>query len=576
MHSAAPWIDFAGLSHPGLRQLRRFQTAARLRMTVRRIATPRRLGLTFMAAVLSVIWLGQAVVGILYRTPADPQRLAVWIPAGFLAYAIWNLLKTVCRKPLEPFEWTPTEREMLIGAPVMRRHLVQYRFNSIISAAAIKALCFSLVMLPDIRFWPLALLGMLLALTFIDLLRMLAEVVVWGLTQRELACLRTVVLTLATGAAFSAVVTAYCLPRGADHHAWPAPFGFAMSIGQALLDLCHTAPGWALMQPFRLFSSVILEQHDLFLAVGKLSLGTVTIFWTAWLLIRVDEFFLRRRNQREQVRFETLPSNVPIAAVSGRTGNVDQNVSVPPRCHGAFSLFWRQMRGMYHYRHSLALSFILPGFLSLLPLLGTANEFNLILQIVGSLIFYSFVLLPSALRFDFRRDVERLAVIKALPITPAWATLGQLAGPVLVCSLFQITALLIAMAFHPYHPVMFFVAVTILLPVNALIFCIENLIFMLFPYRVNQEGISVFLRSILTFTAKGILFLMALLLTLGMAGMAASLASHMSFGSYQARLVTVFTMSMWLVLLVSTGVAFRLLATVYRRFDPSQDTPAMS
>ena len=567
--------QIAHVRHPGLTRLRRFQTIARLKMTLRRIATPRRMLLTSLAAMLSVIWLGQTVISVLFRPAADPQRLAVWIPAGFLSYAIWNVIKTTCRKPIEPFEWTPAERELLIGAPLLRQQLVQYRLSSIVSAGALKALCFSLVMLPDIHFWSLAFVGMLMALTFLDLLRMVVEVVVWGVTRRQLMWMRAAVLTLAVGASLSALVTAYCLPASGVNLSWPAPFGFALSIGAALLELRITLPGLVLMQPFQLFGTAILAS-SLLVAVAKLSLGALTILLTAWLLMRLDGYFLRQRNLREKSAFNALTARTTSVSERRQQAAANRTVPVPRKFHGAYSLFWRQLRGMVHYRHSLALSFLLPGFLSLLPLFGDGDEFNVMMQVVGSLVFYSFVLLPAALRFDFRRDVERMAVIKALPISPAWTALGQLAGPVLMCTLFQIAVLLIAMAFRPYHPATLLVAVTILLPVNALIFCVENLIFMLFPYRMNQEGISVFLRSILTFTAKGMLFVGGLVATLGIAGGSAALANQIALGSYQARLISIFTVAMWLLLIVSVAVTFSVLASVYRRFDPSQDTPAMS
>lgn len=74
--------------------------------------------LSLLAILLAVVWLGQVVAGLLFREPADPQKLAVWIPLGLLAYTLWHLLKTACRQPIEPFEWTPAERELLGGAPL--------------------------------------------------------------------------------------------------------------------------------------------------------------------------------------------------------------------------------------------------------------------------------------------------------------------------------------------------------------------------------------------------------------------------------------------------------------------------
>ena len=345
---------------------------------------------------------------------------------------------------------------------------------------------------------------------------------------------------------------------------------------RSVLDLRHSWPVWILLQPFQLFSSVILADAGLFFAVGKLFVAAATIGSTVWMLVRLDAHVLWRRKLREIARFKALPSPAEAVPSVSQGPAVPPTVRIPARVQGAYALFWRQLRGMYHYRHTLALSFVAPGLLSLLPLFGDADPYNMLMQILGSLVFYSLVLLPSALRFDFRRDVERMAVIKSFPISPAWITLGQLAGPIVLCTWFQIVVLLIAMVVRPYHPAMFLIAITILLPVNALIFCVENLMFMLFPYRLNQEGIGVFLRSILTFTAKGILFLVALVTTLGVAGASASIAHRITLGDYGTRLITVFTLSIWFLLIGILAVAFGLLTKVVHRFDPSQDTPATS
>ena len=168
---------------------------------------------------------------------------------------------------------------------------------------------------------------------------------------------------------------------------------------------------------------------------------------------------------------------------------------------------------MVHYPGAVLISMILPGVLSLLPLFTDATGGSMVIQIVGSLIFYSFLLMPAALRFDFRRDVDRMAVLKSLPLSPLAITVGQLAAPIVACTLFQLVVVCVALAVRPFPVSWLVLTLLILLPANTLIFALENLIFLLYPYRPNQEGVGVFLRSILTFTAKGVLFFIAVLVT---------------------------------------------------------------
>ena len=53
-------------------------------------------------------------------------------------------------------------------------------------------------------------------------------------------------------------------------------------------------------------------------------------------------------------------------------------------------------------------------------------------------------------------------------------------------------------------------AMLVMIPLNVLVFGLDNLIFLLYPYRVQQEGLEIFLRTMLTFTGKGLLFTVGL------------------------------------------------------------------
>jgi hypothetical protein len=63
---------------------------------------------------------------------------------------------------------------------------------------------------------------------------------------------------------------------------------------------------------------------------------------------------------------------------------------------------------------------------------------------------------------------------------------------------------------------------------NVLIIGMENAIFLAHPYRRNQEGIEVFLRTILTFTGKGVLFALGLVAVLAWAWAAISIGKQFS------------------------------------------------
>src|SRR5262249_38805891 len=103
-------------------------------------------------------------------------------------------------------------------------------------------------------------------------------------------------------------------------------------------------------------------------------------------------------------------------------------------------------------------------------------------------------------------DFDRLAVLKSLPIKPAAAVLGQTLAPILLATLFQAAVLAVAIVVRSVPPHYLIATMLVMIPLNALVFALDNLIFLLYPYRVQQEGLEVFFRTMLTFTGKGLLF----------------------------------------------------------------------
>jgi hypothetical protein len=145
----------------------------------------------------------------------------------------------------------------------------------------------------------------------------------------------------------------------------------------------------------------------------------------------------------------------------------------------------------------------------------------------------------------------------------------------LIASAYQLAVLLIAQLIFPVHPGLLVAAFLLLAPLNILIFSLDNLIYLLYPYRLNQESLEIFLRTTLTFTAKGLLFGFALGVTLAWALAAVPIASVFAgSNSVLGDAKLVFIAGAWFMLCLSAVVAWRLLVRAYCRFDPSQDTPA--
>jgi hypothetical protein len=235
---------------------------------------------------------------------------------------------------------------------------------------------------------------------------------------------------------------------------------------------------------------------------------------------------------------------------------------------------WRQLLGARRHWGSLLTAMIAPAVLAAAPCFVIADAGMAFLATTGTLAFYTFLLLPTALRFDFRRDLERLATLKAMPITPWAAVIGQTFCPVLIATLFQSGVLAFAAVARSLPPHHMFVAILVLIPMNVLVFGLDNLIYLLYPYRMQQEGLEVFLRTMLTFTGKGLLFTIGLvaLSAWGFAAVAVTHGiSHWTGSAIDAS--AVFTAGLIAGPSALAALVLCGLCRTYRKMDPIEDLP---
>jgi hypothetical protein len=176
------------------------------------------------------------------------------------------------------------------------------------------------------------------------------------------------------------------------------------------------------------------------------------------------------------------------------------------------------------------------------------------------------VFLTALVPFDFRGDVDRIAVLKTLPISPCALVIGQLLTPVLLLSAMQ-TLALAAGLLSPKHSTMVLALAGFVLPFNFVLVAIENLLFLLFPVRVmaNTPGdFQALGRNVLLSLGKvvglgcvvGVAFLVGLI--------TAELTGHLSAGIAAG----------WLVVAFAGAILVPLVALAFTWFDVGRDTPA--
>jgi quinol-cytochrome oxidoreductase complex cytochrome b subunit len=114
----------------------------------------------------------------------------------------------------------------------------------------------------------------------------------------------------------------------------------------------------------------------------------------------------------------------------------------------------------------------------------------------------------------------------------------------------------------------------VMIPLNVLVFGLDNLIFLLYPYRMQQEGLEIFLRTILTFTGKGLLFAvgLAVLSAWGLAtGSVTRGMSHWTGSTIDGP--AVFAGGIIAGASLSAALVLCALSRTYRNMNPVEDVP---
>ena len=188
-----------------------------------------------------------------------------------------------------------------------------------------------------------------------------------------------------------------------------------------------------------------------------------------------------------------------------------------------------------------------------------------------SVVAFSGLILSRSFTFDFRGDFDRIPQLKALPIGDFWLVVGELFTPIALLTVLQATALvLITAATRPTGTaaLALIVAFASLIPVNILLFSLENLVFLLMPSSRPARGsigdFSQMGRQMLISFAKMLVILFTLALAF-LGGYLGYLASHKNvlFGAACG----------WIVAAGFAIGSIPLIAAAFRGFDVAADAP---
>jgi hypothetical protein len=526
-------------------------TRAFLRRMLSSISTARLMSTVVLLLVLA--WSGQTIASVLFRDPYDPAVFRLWVAVLLFAWTLWHCVRVAWKRPESAIEWSEEEEYLIVAGPFTARQRLAYRVTMVLTATLPKALLTMLVLCPDLSWYSPA--GILLALVGLEVFRMLLDIGVSCLNERGYWCYR-----VAVGIALITFVMLghTQVTQLADQSAAPGLTLHSFTATQLVEAVSENKVIAAVATPFFWISDGIAAHSNITLVAIRLAGMSLGLLLMLWLMEALEHSWRRLSVQRERAGWQ--PSHMP--ATSATAAAPADSHGLPPVLFGQ-PLFWRQWRRALRYYGSVIVALAVPVIL-LSPLMTLPDPSIAFTLVFCGALFYTFVLLPEAIKFDFRLDYDHMYQLKLLPLTPTRIVLGQLTTPVILCCLFQAGVFIGVGLMRSIDPPTVIAAVAVSIPLTILFVALDNLAFLLSPHRPTQEGFEAFLRTILKFTAKSLLMLGFLLLLAVWAPIAAAIANVTASST-----TSVFGIGTVVGIAILAAVSVACVVTAFRRFDVS-------
>jgi hypothetical protein len=541
--------------NPALWLLLGLQTRGWLRYLGRSVRTVKGAVLALVGLSFSLLWLVSVTQAGAGGGPVDPEELRGFGPAGLLLYCLMSVLLSSGERAIY---FSPAEVHFLFPGPFGRRQLLAYKILSNLLVNVPSALLMALLFRRHAPWFLAGVVGLVLIFTFMQLFGMALNLVATTVGESLYGRARGLALAGAALLAVGGVVLA-----GGSSANW-----------RALWDQARQAQAWQeVSTPLRWFFDAFLARSwpDLagYALRGLLVNGALLV-----VVFALDARYLeaaaaasaRIYSRRQRLRGRNVEGGEP-----ARGRRVRLTVPDLPWWGGVGPILWRQLTTALRGLGRLAVVFlvlcaVLAG--PLVSLSGERGQASLVpaLVLVGAVAWFT-VFLTALVPFDFRGDVDRLAVLKTLPL-PAWRlTVGQLLAPVLVLSALQWLVLAAVLAALPAAWPYLLAGAAYAVPFNFLVFGLENLLFLLFPTRLQAATPGDFQAL-----GRNLIFILAKMLVLsvvaGVAVLLGAVAGLLTGGNLLATLGVP-----WPFVAVCGAALVPAVAFAFTVFDVGRDTP---
>jgi hypothetical protein len=510
--------------------------------------------MVFVPWLLAVFLMPRPSAGVLGLDPRDAG------PVLLLLYCFMNVAFSTNERAIY---FPPAEVNLLFPGPFGRRELLGYKIVSTLIIGLPMALFMSLMLRDNSSYFLASFAGMLLIVLFMQLFSMALNLLAVSVGARLYTRGRklTVALTVLLGAALLLQV------GGSSRQSQPE------QLLRNLLD----APAWKIVSgPLRPFFDAVTAERlwpDLALAAA---LGALVNLFLIGVVFALDAQYLEAAasaSARIYARMQRLRRG-GIGSGEGlrRVGTARLNLPMLPWLGGIGPLAWRQLTTAARGTERLLLLLVILGVAMGGPMLAALrDEEENALLVLAAVAIWLTLFLTTLLPFDFRGDIDRLALLKTLPLPPWRLAVGQLLAPVLVMTTLQGVGLSVVVCTSPPSDWMLpvcLVCAAYVPPINFLLFALDNLLFLLFPTRLMAATPG-------DFQALGrtVLFMSAKAIVLGIVCVVAWIVGVVVYWQFGGSLLLAL-LAAWPVVVLSAAALVPLVAWAFTIFDVGRDTPA--
>jgi hypothetical protein len=328
---------------------------------------------------------------------------------------------------------------------------------------------------------------------------------------------------------------------------------------------------WLMRPPVEVFAAGSFAAFALWFAI-TLAVFVLLVVFMAVLDVAYSEGALERA-EKVQARLNRIRSGGGAFAAAGpRRGGL--RIPALPHWSGAGPMAWRQLQELArNYRAALMMGVFMLMFVGMFLIMPRmvnqaateGREMPAALPLVMLAVITPMMTTNGA--FDFRRDLDRMALLKTFPISGFALAFGQVLPTALLVTVWELVALIfIAIMYGQIGPMLAVGIVIVLLPLNLVLIALDNVIFLKLPYRIvaKDPGRVPFMPRLML-----VMFLKMLVLFV-LAGLTA-IPGVIAWALTQNALVAAFSMALFL--LGCSALAIMGVAVAFKSFDVSRDIP---